>query len=43
MRALTFYMLPIFVTTLGLGAWVNDATARHCMATTNKTYQECNR
>ena len=43
MKALTFYMLLIFVTTLGLGAWVNDATARHCMATTGKTYQECNR
>lgn len=43
MKALTFYMLLIFVTTLGLGAWVNDFTARHCVATTSKTYQECNR
>ncbi len=42
MRALTFYMLLIFVTTLGLGAWVNDFTARQCVATTGKTYQECN-
>ena len=42
MKALTFYMLLIFVMTLGLGAWVNDFTARQCVATTGKTYQECN-
>lgn len=42
MKVFTFYMLLIFVATLGLGAWVNDATARHCMASTGKTYQECN-
>jgi len=43
MKALTFYMLLIFVTTLGLGAWVNDFTARQCVARTGQTYQECNR
>ena len=43
MRALTTYLGLIFLLTLVMGAWVNDFTARHCVATTGKTYQECNR
>ena len=43
MKALTVYLVFIFVVTLGLGAWVNDFTARQCVARTGQSYQECNR
>ena len=43
MKALNVYLSIIFVVTLGLGAWVNDFTARQCVARTGQTYQECNR
>lgn len=43
MKALTVYLSIIFLVTLGLGAWVNDFTARQCVARTGQTYQECNR
>ena len=36
------YLSIIFVVTLGLGAWVNDFTARQCVARTSQSYQECN-
>ena len=42
MRFLTGYLSLLFAVTLGLGAWVNDFTARQCVARTGQSYQECN-
>ena len=43
MKFYSVYLSFLFVVTLGLGAWVNDFTARQCVARTGQSYQECNR
>ena len=43
MKVMTVYLSIMFVITLCLGAWVNDFTARQCVARTGQSYQECNR
>ena len=43
MKFFSVYLSFLFLVTLGLGAWVNDFTARQCVARTGQSYQECNR
>ena len=43
MKFFSVYLSFLFLVTLGLGAWVNDFTARQCVARTGQSYQEGNR